>query len=434
MATLETLYDAFKACNGLSTDTRNIPLDSMFFALKGPKFDGNDFVEEALKIGAKFAVTDNPKTKPHPSILIVDNVLQSLQSLAALHRSHFNLPVLGITGSNGKTTSKELISAVLSKKYAVHCTSGNLNNHIGVPLTILRAPKKADFWIIEMGANHSGEIKELCDIAQPTEGYITNVGKAHLEGFGDEKTILTTKAALYQNVIKNNGILYYNIENSTLLPFIREYPNVKSFNSQNIPFTSSISTNNLAVTIDIKYQNNSYKINSHLFGLFNATNITAAIFIGLSHDINITECIEAIEGYFPTNMRSQILSFSTDKKIILDAYNANPSSMKNALESFANEQNTTKGVILGEMLELGDQSQREHDILVQQLINHGFDEIILIGKIYENNLKLPLKSRVFANLEKFQEEGGLDSLNSKLILIKGSRGNGLERLISNLQK
>jgi UDP-N-acetylmuramoyl-tripeptide--D-alanyl-D-alanine ligase len=434
MATLEALYAAFQASNGVSTDTRNIPLDSMFFALKGPKFDGNDYVHEALKIGAKFAVSDNPNIVPHPNILVVDDVLQSLQALAGLHRVHFKGPVLGITGTNGKTTSKELISGVLAKKYDVHCTKGNLNNHIGVPLTILNAPNDADFWIIEMGANHAGEIKDLCEIAQPNEGYITNVGKAHLEGFGDEKTVLSTKIALYQNVIKNNGILYYNTENIALLPFITGYHKIKSFNTENIPFTTKISSENLTIRIDINYQGKSFRVNSHLFGQFNATNIIAAIFIGLTHEISIEHCIESIEGYLPTNMRSQILPFLTDKKIILDAYNANPSSMKNALESFANEHNTTKAVVLGEMLELGHQGQREHEILIEQLINLGFDEIILIGKIYETSQALPLSSRVFRNIEKFNEAGGLESLKSKLILIKGSRGNGLERLISNLQK
>lgn len=418
----DRLYDIFLKSNGVSTDTRSIKKGSLFFSLKGKNFDGNDYALEAINKGAKYAVIDNNKLK-NPNFIRVNDVLTSLQLLSAFHRTKLeNTTIIALTGSNGKTTTKELIHSVLSEKYKTVSTLGNLNNHIGVPLSLLKINKDSNFAVIEMGANHIGEIAFLTDLVKPDYGYITNFGKAHLEGFGGIKGVIKGKTELYNWLIENNKPILINSDDETQSKFT---------NSQSILFGKKINSQFVFKEFSkdfISVGYNEYKIKSKLIGSYNFYNIIAAISFGLYFKIDIKSIINAIENYTPKNNRSEILHIK-DKKIILDAYNANPTSMKLAIDSFF-KLSGSKALILADMLELGVYSKDEHQEIINHLEKENTGKTYLVG---EEFYKLKSESNSIS-FYKTKNELILEISNSKIleknILIKGSRAMKMEELIN----
>lgn len=410
------LYKLYKKHFLVDTDTRSIRKNTMFFALKGDNFNGNKFAEQALELGAKYAIVDeeNYKTKNH--IILVDNVLDTLQKLANYHRRQLNIPIIGLTGSNGKTTTKELINIVLSKKYKVKATKGNLNNHIGVPLTLLSIKPKHELGIIEMGANHQKEIEFLCSICEPDYGYITNFGKAHLEGFGGLEGVIKGKSELYTFLEKNKKTAFVNPDDSIQID--------KTKNINSIYFnTEDLKLDSLTPFVKIYYKNSFIK--SNLIGHYNFSNIAAAITIGAFFKVPQKQIKEAIEHYTPTNNRSQIIK-KNNNSIILDAYNANPSSMKVALENFASLKGIHKTVILGDMFELGIDSASEHQTIVDLSRHLNFDTQFFVGEHFYKTETKAYKFKTFEALQTYLIENPPENQS---ILIKGSRGMRLERIL-----
>ncbi len=362
----------------ISTDTRNLSPDSIFFALKGDRFNANVFASFALDNGCVLAVVDDPNVAVDERYILVDDVTQCLQHLAAYHRKHLNIPVIGITGTNGKTTTKELLHAVLSTQFKTHATKGNLNNHIGVPLTLLSTPKDTEILIVEMGANHPGEIADLCEIAQPDFGLITSLGVAHLEGFGSFENIVKTKTDLYRSVNKNQGLIFVNNEIDELMKQ-SEHQNRLTYGREHADFIGHLSSNDAFVSLNYK----SELIHTKLIGDYNFSNILAACAIGDYFKISIENIKHGLEDYTPANNRSQLIKTNRNT-IILDAYNANPTSMEAALQSFAKFDADKKLVVLGDMLELGNNSKIEHQRIISLLKNLNLHEVILVGKIFQS--------------------------------------------------
>ncbi len=413
IADIYTLYSKHYL---VDTDTRNIRKNTIFFALKGDNFNGNKFAEEALKLGADYAIVDEKEYQTNSKIILVKNVLATLQELASYHRIELNIPIIGLTGSNGKTTTKELIHIVLSKKYNTNATIGNLNNHIGVPLTLLSMTPKTEMGIVEMGANHQKEIEFLCSICKPDYGYITNFGKAHLEGFGGIEGVIKGKCELYQYLKENNKTAFVNPDDVIQIEKTKDILSI-FFNSDKLQF--------LEVNPFVKLKFNSIAIQSNLIGSYNYTNIAAAITIGNYFEVNDNDIKNAIENYTPTNNRSQIIQKKSNK-IILDAYNANPSSMKAALENFSSIKEDSKIVILGDMFELGETSLIEHQEIGDLASHLDFEEIIFVG---ENFYQTKTKKHQFKNFDALMKYVVKNPFNSKTILIKGSRGMRLERIL-----
>ena len=425
------LYSIYNQCNGVSTDTRNITENSLFFALKGANFNANNFALQALENGAAFAVVDdiNLKKLENNKLIVVNDVLKTLQDLAAFHRFHIGLPIIALTGSNGKTTSKELLHAVLSTKYNTIATIGNLNNHIGVPLTLLRMTEDTDLAIIEMGANHQKEIELLCSIAQPDFGFITNFGRAHLEGFGGVEGVIKGKSEMYDYLQSNHKTIFVNFDD----------PIQKNKTENSTRYGFSIENNSLA-NIQITKANaqpmatvelNGIEIQSNLTGLYNIPNIAFAVTIGQYFNISLENIKEAIENYIPQNNRSQWTKIN-NKNILLDAYNANPSSMQVAIENFNQLENSSKLMILGDMFELGHESDKEHLQTINQVIKTKIPSIF----IGEHFFKVQIKNdavQYFKNIQDFFDQQKALSINEELLLIKGSRGMALERILEHLQ-
>jgi len=378
---IQEIHDLFLKCKSLSIDTRKIEKDSMFFAIKGENFDANTFAQEALERGALFVIIDNPSYLIDHRTILVQNSLETLQELAKFHRQYLKIPIIALTGSNGKTTTKELINVVLSQKYNTKATVGNLNNHIGVPLTLLSFTNETEIGIVEMGANHKKEIEFLCDIAQPDYGYITNFGKAHLEGFGGVEGVIEGKSEMYKYLMDNNKLAFINLEDPIQ---VEKSKTIKTFtfginNSKADVKISSIEANPFVI---IGYD--SFIVNSNLIGLYNANNINAAVAIGNYFKVDAKDIKAAIENYIPTNNRSQLLKKGTFQ-IILDAYNANPSSMAVAITNFLQLDSLNKIMILGDMFELGNESQQEHKIVVDSLCSQNESSVYLIGKSFFEN-------------------------------------------------
>ena len=412
--TISEIYSLFKKSSGITTDTRKITANSIYFALKGENFNGNTFAEKAIENGALVSIVDEEEYKTNSSIILVENVLETLQKLANYHRTQLNIPIIGLTGSNGKTTTKELINCVLSKKFNTTATLGNLNNHIGVPLTLLSMTSATEMGIVEMGANHQKEIELLASIAQPNFGYITNFGKAHLEGFGGVEGVIKGKTELYQNIEKTGGIVFINSDDPIQIKH--------SANIQKIFFTENAILKSVDPFIKIQYKN--YIINTHLIGAYNYNNIVAAITMGEYFKVSDELIVEALENYIPTNNRSQIIE-KKFSKIILDAYNANPTSMTAALTNFNNISNYPKTVILGDMFELGETSLEEHQMIADLAASFNFDTIVLIG---ENFSKIKTsKAVVFTSFEAFKNSYKINQ--NATFLIKASRGMALERIV-----
>ncbi|RYJ45462.1 UDP-N-acetylmuramoyl-tripeptide--D-alanyl-D-alanine ligase [Flavobacterium beibuense] len=425
MTTTEELYQYFIKCSSVTTDTRKIEANSLFVALKGDRFDANTFAEEALAKGAAYAVVDNPEYKTNDRILLVDNGLTALQQLANHHRNILGLPIIALTGSNGKTTTKELINAVLSKKYNTTATIGNLNNHIGVPLTLLSFTNETEIGIVEMGANHKKEIEFLCNIAEPNFGYITNFGKAHLEGFGGVEGVIQGKSELYEYLKSHTKTVFVNLDDSI------QDEKTKDMSR----FTFAVDDYNCDVRIDTVHANpmvtikyNNLDIHSNLIGIYNANNINSAITIGTYFKISDKKIKDAIENYIPNNNRSQLIEKNSNS-IIMDAYNANPSSMNAALDNLLQLDAKSKIAILGDMFELGTESLDEHKKLVDKMADKHQVETYFIGKDFYANKISSNHLFFFDTFENFKEYLSNIKPIQKTILIKGSRGMALERTL-----
>ncbi|WP_320168173.1 UDP-N-acetylmuramoyl-tripeptide--D-alanyl-D-alanine ligase [Mangrovibacterium marinum] len=424
------LYEIFKQHPTVSTDSRTILPDSIFFALKGQNFDGNKFAADSLQKGAKYAVVDNPQYANDAHIILVDDVLKSLQKLAHLHRQTLGIPVLAITGTNGKTTSKELIAAVLKNRFNLIFTQGNLNNHIGVPLTLLRMTPETQIAVIEMGANHPGEIAALCDIAQPDLGLVTNMGKAHLEGFGSFEGVVKTKTELYDFLRETGGKCFINTDNKLLLKQAEGLELLSYGNNETAQLRGEPEDSSYYLTAKILFPKGWLYFRSKLVGAYNFENIMAAARVGSYFDIDPLLIQKSVEKYEPTNNRSQLIQRGTNR-IILDAYNANPTSMMASLQNFSQLAQKAKTVILGDMLELGEYSKEEHQKIADFIAKQEFEQVFLIGPCF-NQVDAGTKAKKFESIELlanylFQQK----QIENNLILIKGSRGIRLEKILDN---
>ena len=404
----------------MSTDTRNLPAGCVFFALHGERFDGNKFAKQALESGASLAVIDNPEYALPDGTLLVPNTLLALQDLARAWRRELGLPIIGITGTNGKTTTKELLATVLSTQYNLHYTQGNLNNQIGVPLTILQITRAHELAIVEMGASHPGDIKELVDIAEPNYGLITNVGRAHLEGFGSFEGVQRTKRELYDYLVAHQGTIFRNADNPYLASMhdsaLSSLP-ISNSPQSGRPIAADAASNSRLVA----YATGTMPSGTHLVGEYNAENVSAAICVGEYFGVSREQALEAIRQYVPTNNRSQAMQ-TANNQLIVDAYNANPTSMQAAINAFKGDT-----YILGAMRELGEYSHLEHQNIVNMLAERKADTVFLVGEEY---LQTTSPYPVFENVEllhkHFEEQ---PPLKGKSILLKGSRSTQMEKLL-----
>ncbi|MFC5412351.1 UDP-N-acetylmuramoyl-tripeptide--D-alanyl-D-alanine ligase [Larkinella bovis] len=418
------LYDRYRECAGVSTDTRKITEGCLYVALKGDKFDGNLFAHEALAKGARYALVDNAEVATDSRFLRVADGLTALQELARYHRNRLSIPVIGLTGSNGKTTTKELISSVLSRKYRTYATQGNLNNHIGVPLTVLAIDEQYELAVVEMGANHQGEIRLLCSIAQPTHGLITNVGKAHLEGFGGVEGVRKGKGELFDFLAETGGTVFVNAQSEVLVAMQKERLFREAVFYQ-LTDQYEILTDNPAVVFK---DETGRVVTTHLTGRYNFDNIAAALCLGKFFGVSPEEANEAVAAYNPTNNRSQTVRKGSNM-LLLDAYNANPSSMAAALQNFMKLDAPRKVVILGDMYELGDESPAEHAALGELVAQGRFDTVILAGQ--DMRYALPALPKAYYFPDKFSLHNWIidHPFDNTAILIKGSRGMGLESVV-----
>nr|WP_319270387.1 UDP-N-acetylmuramoyl-tripeptide--D-alanyl-D-alanine ligase [uncultured Draconibacterium sp.] len=427
MTSIETIYSCFLQSTKVSTDSRKIENGCIFFALKGANFNGNKYANDALKKGATYAIVDEAEYATNDKIFLVDDVLNTLQQLAHYHRKQLGLPILAITGTNGKTTTKELISTVLAKKFEVSFTQGNLNNHIGVPLTLLSMNKSTEFGVVEMGANHPGEIADLCKIADPDFGIITNIGRAHLEGFGSFEGVIKTKGELYGYLGEKNGTVFYNSDNKILKEKVEPLSKRISYGKENASFTGEVIQSPPFIHVKANFKKGVLYLNSNLIGDFNFENILAAACIGNYFDVDPLKIQQAIKAYHPTNNRSQLIN-KGEIKIIMDAYNANPTSMAASIESFLENLQGDKYLILGDMLELGAYSDYEHEKIVEMIPESLESSTFLVGKQFS-------KANTRAGIESFINVGELcaflksEPIKNGNILIKGSRGIQLEKVL-----
>jgi len=435
-ATAEKLYPIFKQYPVVTTDSRKIPPKSIFFALKGENFDGNRFAAQALELGAAYAVVDDPATVRDHQYILVNNALESLQQLAMYHRKQITIPVIGITGSNGKTTTKELIHAALSSRYMTIATSGNFNNHIGVPLTLLSIKPETEIAVIEMGASHPGEIAFLCELARPSHGLITNIGRAHLEGFGGFEGVVRTKTELYAFLKNHAGEVFLNTEDELLanhavrLSAITYGLNPDAGTSGSIVSEKTTAEDGrLAVEITFP-DDNKRLIRSALFGSYNALNILAAASVGFHFEVPVPDIASAIESYTPSNNRSQLHRTPTNL-LVLDAYNANPSSMTESLQEFNRVFKNRKVVILGDMLELGPEEEEEHREILKLIEKLAIERIFLLGPLF-SKLNTNKDWMTFENSYQAAEWFENKAITDANILLKGSRGIHLEEIVPGL--
>ncbi len=423
----DKIYKLFLEHPIISTDSRKIKKGCLFFALKGENFNGNKYAEDALSQGAAYSIIDEVEYNNSENTILVENVLKALQNLAAFHRKQLGIPILGITGTNGKTTTKELIATVLAKKFRVSFTQGNLNNHIGVPLTLLQMNSETELGIVEMGANHRGEIAELCQIADPDFGIITNIGQAHLEGFGSFEGVKKTKGELYNYISQKEGSIFYNSDNPILDELSESIQNKISYGKQGASFTGEPIQSPPFIHVKANFAKGVLYLNSNLIGNFNFENILAAACIANYFKVDPLKIQEAIKAYQPTNNRSQLIK-KGDLKIIMDAYNANPTSMSASINSFLSNLSGTNYLILGDMLELGKYSLAEHLKIIEMIPESLAANTFLVGQEFQ---KAGLSSafRTFSNVN----ELGLFIKNNPIkngnLLIKGSRGIQLEKIL-----
>lgn len=422
---ISQIHNLFLKCNSVSIDTRKIKPNSLFVAIKGENFDANTFAKEALEKGASYVLIDNEDYIIDQRTILVENSLIALQELAKFHRQYLKLPIIALTGSNGKTTTKELINVVLSKKYNTKATVGNLNNHIGVPLTLLSFNGETEIGIVEMGANHKKEIEFLCELAKPDYGYITNFGKAHLEGFGGVEGVIEGKSEMYNHLSKNKKVAFINLEDPI------QVEKSKNLNSYSFGLNKGIADVNIGSVVANPFVAISFSnefVETHLIGLYNANNINAAITIGKYFKVEDLAIKEALESYVPENNRSQLLDKGTNQ-IILDAYNANPSSMAVAIENFLQLENENKIMILGDMFELGEESIQEHKAIVNSLLNARAVVCYFIGKEFYVNQNDNANFHFYETFELFSDYLKNTKIENSSVLIKGSRGMALERTL-----
>lgn len=424
---IESLYQNFLKSGKVSTDTRDLPAGAIFFALKGPNFNANQLAEQALSKGASLAVIDEAAYKKDERYILVDDVLKTLQRLARHHRDQLKIPVIGLTGSNGKTTTKELIHAVLSQKFNTWSTRGNLNNHIGVPLTLLSIRPEHEMAIIEMGANHQKEIEALSAIANPSHGFITNIGKAHLEGFGGIEGVKKGKSELYKHLISNGGTVWIN-SNSEKLMSMKDwfesplfYPNKGDYYHCELVETAPF------LVLRTEY---GHTVKTHLTGAYNFENIAVALCIGKFFGVPAEDAERAVAAYDPSNNRSQILR-KKNALFIMDAYNANPNSMEGALDNLSN-MSGVKWAVLGDMKELGEDSRHEHEVIGKKLCEMDLEQIWLIGPEMRSAADVCKKARYYTNREDMIADMRKESLDGRTILFKGSRSMSLEKVAESL--
>lgn len=422
---IEKLYQHYLKFPVICTDTRKITEGCIFFALKGPNFNANSFAKEAIEKGASLCVIDEEEFAISDKYMLFDDALKALQDLAKRHRSSLKIPVIGLTGSNGKTTTKELLTVALSPKYNVLATKGNLNNHIGVPLTLLSINSDHEMAIIEMGANHVGEIAILCDIANPTHGLITNIGKAHLEGFGGIEGVIRGKSELYHHLIQNDGVVWINSNNEILSNMAKRFKNPLFYPNKGDYYEAKFIEANPNIIFESE---NGSTITTHLIGKYNFENIAVALCAAKYFEVPEDSANKAVAEYNPENNRSQVLKQGSNT-IVLDAYNANPTSMASALENLSKMESENKAVILGDMKELGVDSAKEHEVIGNLLSEYQFQHVFLCGA----DMKAATKAYPTANYAATRDELipllKQTKLKDALILIKGSRSMGLEETL-----
>ena len=423
-----TIYESFCKSYKVSTDSRHIEPASVFFALKGERFDGNDFALEVAEAGvATLVVADRPSLPDHPRIVKVEDSLKALQELALYHRQQMrNLTVLSITGTNGKTTTKELVSAVLSRKYNTIFTQGNFNNHIGVPLTLLRITPETEVAVVEMGANHPGEIETLANLARPDFGIITNIGKAHLEGFGSFEGVIKTKNELYENLKASNGTAFVNGDNALLMDLSKDLNRHIYGAGEQAECRVQLHACNPYLSVSWE----GLTIQTHLVGAYNFENVAAAIAVGKHFGVSCSEIKAALEAYEPTNSRSQVIEGRN--RIIMDAYNANPTSMNASIRNFKEICGDNPLLILGDMRELGEASEQEHKAILDLINNLGFPEAFLVGPCFTQYNDNP-NYRTFINMMALAAHLALNPVEGRTILVKGSHSIQLEKILPLIQ-
>jgi UDP-N-acetylmuramoyl-tripeptide--D-alanyl-D-alanine ligase len=425
--TIDQLYQKYLECNHVSTDSRAVQDQSLFFALNGPNFKGTTFAQQALEKGARYAVVDDPELASD-TCFVVKDTLQALQDLARYHREQFTIPVIGITGSNGKTTTKELIHAVLSQQYNTLYTQGNLNNHIGVPLTLLRLKPEHEMAIIEMGANHIGEIALLSSIALPDYGMITNIGKAHLEGFGSLEGVARGKSELYLHLDAKGGTVFVNTGNEHLMRMSRRIDKKITYPAPTDFYHSEL----IEASPYVVYRDEAgNEVTTQLVGSYNYENMAAAACIGKYFNVPLEKINAAIATYSPENNRSQVMQKGSNT-LILDAYNANPTSMAAAIRNFGNMEASRKVMVLGDMFEMGPESAAEHNLIGNIIAEHNFDTVLLCGKDMQHAAAGHTEFRHFDTKQELQEWLLKNPVTESYVLIKGSRGMGLETLVEML--
>ncbi|MEM9671452.1 MAG: UDP-N-acetylmuramoyl-tripeptide--D-alanyl-D-alanine ligase [Bacteroidota bacterium] len=425
MKTIPELYDTFLTCGKVSTDTRKIESGSMFFALKGANFNGNRFAAEALEKGAAYAVIDEAEFQQGERFLLVDDVLKALQNLAHHHRMQLDIPIIGINGTNGKTTTKELLYAVLSQKYQTLATKGNLNNHIGVPLTLLEIDQDTEIAIIELGANAIGEIATLCRIAHPTYGLTTNIGKAHMEGFGGLEGAIRGESEQYDYLLKTKGTVFINSQNFLLSNMAKRFKAPHFYPAKNDYFHCKF----ISADPFVRYRHeNGQEVETQLLGGYNFENIAAALCLGKYFEIPPELANQAVADYQPSNKRSQIVKKGSNT-IILDAYNANPDSMQAAIENLKAIQAPQKIAILGDMYELGEDSPQEHRAIGEQLATAGFTQVFLCGELMKDAAEAYPKAQYFTQKSELETHLKENPMQDSTVLLKASRGIALETLV-----
>lgn len=425
---LQELYALFAGSGQVTTDSRQISEGSLFFALKGEKFDGNAYAADALAKGAVGVVVDDPKIVRDHRYILVPDVLKSLQALARHHRDQLSIPVIGLTGSNGKTTSKELVREALSAGYNVYATAGNLNNHIGVPLSVLSINHSHQIAVIEMGANHVGEIASLCRIANPTHGFITNISKAHVGMFGGIENIIRAKSELYQHLIEQQGVVWINSADPTLKAMAHRFPQPLFYPAKGDFYHCTFVEADPYLKVRAE---DGEEIETHLTGRYNFDNVAVALCVAKYFHVNAKEAHAAIRAYAPKNMRSQIVERGTNR-IILDAYNANPASMKAAIENLAHMTGNTKVAILGDMLELGEESPTEHRLLGRYLKENRIEKAYLCGPEMKEAVEEFPSAHYFSNASLLMEALKKQPIKHATILVKASRGMALEKVLEYL--
>ena len=424
---LQTIYSRYLECTAPVIDSREVEKGCMFFALRGENFNGNRFAVEAIQKGARYALVDDPVFANSRGCILVKDTLEVMQKLANLHRKNLPVQVLAITGSNGKTTTKELIYGIMASEHPILATQKNYNNHIGVPLTLLRLTPHHNYAVVEMGANHSGEIRMLCKIADPDFGIITNIGKAHLEGFGSFEGVIKAKSELYDHICSREGIIFYNSDNKLLQDLLNDR-SCRTYDYGTSP-QAFCSGSIIRHTPFLEIQSNELKLKTRLIGDYNFENLMAALCVARYTGISKESVHKAIYNYIPDNNRSQIIQTNTNE-IILDAYNANPTSMKAALENFARLERKNKTLILGDMFELGTYSLQEHRQIIETLQSMKFHHVFLIGDHFFTQAGNTIDA--FRQTEEFMKWLKNHPIRNSSILIKGSRGMALEKLVEML--